>query len=119
MGSLEHLDWVKIAASPKFVELHKRKVHFLFGWWIASVVFFFTIPLGAGYLPSLFQTKMIGNMNFAYLLVIATFFASWLLSAGYMLWANKVSDPLTDELIKELKITDGIPASAEQPRAHK
>jgi uncharacterized membrane protein (DUF485 family) len=102
MRALEHSDWVKIAESPEFVELHQRKTRFLFGWWICATLFFFCIPLGAGYLPNVFEYKVIGNINFAYTLVIFTFFASWLLSVLYMIWANKVSDPLTAQVVEKL-----------------
>ena len=118
MNTLDHLDWAKIAKSPEFIELHQRKIRFLFGWWISSVLFFFCIPIGAGYLPGLFQYRVIGNINFAYALVIFTFFASWFLSVRYMIWANKVSDPLTDQVVKKLaKKLDEAPV--ELPKAHK
>lgn len=118
MNTLDHLDWVKIAKSPEFVELHQRKIRFLFGWWICSIMFFFCIPLGAGYLPGLFQYRVIGNINFAYTLVIFTFFASWFLSVRYMMWANKVSDPLTNQVVKKLaKKLDQ--ATVEPSKAHK
>jgi len=118
MKELEHTDWVRIAESPSFIELHRKKTRFLFGWWICSVLFFFTIPLGAGYLPDLFRFKVIGNINFAYILVIFTFFASWYLSIRYMRWANRVSDPLTAHVVEELAARIHSTGSVAQPMAH-
>ena len=61
---------------------------------------------------------MIGNINFAYVLVIFTFFACWYLSVRYMRWANRVSDPLTAHVVEELAARSLGAGSAAQPLAH-
>ena len=102
MQELTQADWARIAASPKFIELSRRKLRFLFGWWFISIAWFFMIPLGSGYLPDLFNIKIIGNINLVYTLVIITFFLTFWLNYHYSNWANNVSDPLTDHVVQEL-----------------
>jgi uncharacterized membrane protein (DUF485 family) len=97
-------DWAAIAKNPKFVELHRRKSYFLFGWWIFSTVYYFLLPIGAGAAPGLFSVKVIGNINFGYLFALSQFFVSWAIALYYASWANKVSDRLTNELLDELKL---------------
>ncbi|MBI4963334.1 MAG: DUF485 domain-containing protein [Desulfomonile tiedjei] len=97
-------DWAAIAKNPKFVELHHRKAYFLFGWWIFSTVYYFLLPIGAGSATELWRWKVIGNINFGYLFALSQFFVSWALAIYYAVWANRVSDRLTNELLDELKL---------------
>ena len=97
-------DWAAIARNPKFVELHRRKAYFLFGWWIFSSVYYFLLPIGAGSAQGLYSWKIIGNINFGYLFALSQFLVSWAIALYYASWANKVSDRLTNELLDELKL---------------
>jgi uncharacterized membrane protein (DUF485 family) len=97
-------DWAAIARNPKFIELHHRKAYFLFGWWIFSTVYYFLLPIGAGSFGGFFSIKVIGNINVGYLFALSQFFVSWALAIYYAVWANRVADRLTNELIRELKL---------------
>ncbi|MBI5657068.1 MAG: DUF485 domain-containing protein [Geobacter sp.] len=96
-------DWGAIARNPKFVELHRKKTVFLFGWWIFSTVYYFLLPIGAAYTPGLFRIKIIGAINFGYIFALSQFFVSWALAIYYAHVANKDFDRLTRELVEELK----------------
>ena len=95
-------DWAAIARNPKFVELHRRKSVFLFGWWIFSTVFYFLLPLGAAYAPELFKVKVIGRINFGYAFALSQFFVSWGIAMYYARVANKDFDRLTRELVQDI-----------------
>ncbi|MBI5249557.1 MAG: DUF485 domain-containing protein [Desulfomonile tiedjei] len=97
-------DWSAIAKNPKFVEIHRRKTYFLFGWWVFSTIYYFLLPIGAGATPGLFSVKVIGNINFGYLFALSQFFVSWGIAMYYASWANRVSDRLTGELLEELRL---------------
>jgi uncharacterized membrane protein (DUF485 family) len=97
-------DWAAIARNPKFIELHRRKAYFLFGWWIFSTIYYFLLPIGAGSATGLWSWKVIGNINFGYLFALSQFFVSWALAIYYAAWANRVSDRLTNELLDELNL---------------
>ncbi len=94
--------WADVAANPKFVELHRRKAYFLFGWWAFSTVYYFLLPILAGALPGVFGIKVFGCINLGYLFALSQFFVSWALAVYYAIWANRVSDRLTQELLREL-----------------
>ncbi|MBJ6725125.1 DUF485 domain-containing protein [Geomesophilobacter sediminis] len=95
-------NWAAIAKNPKFVELHRKKTVFLFGWWIFSCVYYFLLPISAAYTPGIFKIKIIGNINFGYLFALSQFFVSWALALYYSHVANKDFDRLTRELVDEL-----------------
>ena len=96
-------DWAQIARNPKFVELHRRKVTFLFGWWMISTLVYLVLLVGAGLAPKLFAWRIVGDINFAYVFVISLFIYCWAVAGYYALWANRVSDKLTADLVKEFK----------------
>lgn len=98
------LNWAEIAQNPKFVELHRRKTTFLFGWWAFSTIFYFLLPIGAAYAPGLFKMKILGNINFGYVFALSQFFVSWGIAIYYAKVANRDFDRLTRELVQELDL---------------
>lgn len=100
--SEKQYDWTAIAQHPKFVELHRKKTVFLFGWWIFSTLYYFLLQIGAGYTPEIFKIKIIGNINFGYLFALSQFLVSWGVAMYYAHVAHRDFDRLTRELLDEL-----------------
>jgi len=97
-------DWAQIAANPRFQELHGRKVKFLFGWWIFSIIIYVIfLVCSILFAQSFFAWRVIGDINIGYLLILVLFVYCWWLAGYYASWANKVSDRITTELVEELK----------------
>ena len=96
-------DWAAIARHPKFLELHRRKTTFLFGWWLASATLYFLFTLGAGFAPGLYRTKVAGPLNFGFVFGLAQFFISWGIALHYSRVANARFDRLTAELGESLR----------------
>ena len=95
-------DWAAIANHPKFVELHRRKRIFLYGWWAISAGCYFLLLLGAGYTPGLFGVEVFGNINVGYLLALAQFVLSFAIAIHYGRVADRDFDRLTEELLEEI-----------------
>lgn len=98
-----HIDWATIAKKPRFVELHRRKCLFLFGWWAFSTVYYLLLPIGAGGHPELFSWKIAGDLNFGCLFVLSQFVVCWAIALLYLAWSNRVSDRITSELLEEIR----------------
>jgi uncharacterized membrane protein (DUF485 family) len=96
-------DWAQITTNPKFVELHRRKVKFLFGWWIVSTIIYLVLLIGAGLAPKLFACRIVGDINFGYVFIISLFIYCWAVAGYYAVWANRVSDKITAELVAEFE----------------
>lgn len=96
-------DWSKIARNPKYLELKRKKRTFLFGWWLASSIYYFLLPILSGYFPTLFKIKMLGVINFGYLFILSQFVVAFLVAILYTRVANTEFDRLTDELVKEIQ----------------
>lgn len=77
-------DWPRIAASPEFKALLKAKRRFIIPATIFFVVYYFALPYLVGYHPELMQTRVWGEMNWAYLFALSQFFMAWILAGFYV-----------------------------------
>ena len=98
-------DWGTIARNPKFRELSRRKMSFLVGWWLFSTLFYFILPIAAGYATeqsAFINQKVIGDVPFLYLFALSQYALCLFIAIYYAYWANKTADRLTGELSDEL-----------------
>ena len=86
--------WDVLAASPEFRRLITAKRNFIIPAVIFFLVYYFALPLGNGLAPDLMNTKIIGNINLAYLFALSEFVMAWILAAVYIRRANRIFDPL-------------------------
>jgi len=98
----ENYNWSAIAKSDKYLELKRKKRVFLFGWWLASTVYYFLLPVLSGYFPDLFKIKLVGVINFGYLFILSQFVVAFFVAIIYTKMANNEFDRLTDELVREI-----------------
>lgn len=101
--SANDYNWSEIAKHPKYLQLKSKKRTFLFGWWIAASVYYFSLPFLAGYFPALFKVKLIGVINFGYLFILSQFMVAIFVAMYYTKIANRDFDRLTDELVREIQ----------------
>jgi uncharacterized membrane protein (DUF485 family) len=96
-----------LAASPEFRRLITAKRNFIIPAVIFFLVYYFALPLGNGLAPDLMNTKVIGNINLAYLFALSEFVMAWILAAVYIRRANAVFDPLA-AAVRKLAARMGI-----------
>ena len=92
--------WDKIAASPQFKDLMATKKVFIVPAFIFFVVYYFALPVLVGYAPAFMSTKVIGNVNIAYLFALSQFFVAWIIAALYVKAANDF-DRLSKDIIEK------------------
>ena len=102
MGAKSY-NWSEVARNPKYLELKRKKRVFLFGWWIAASIYYFSLPLLSGYFPELFKVKLIGVINFGYLFILSQFVVAIFVAMYYTKVANRDFDRMTVELLKEIQ----------------
>jgi uncharacterized membrane protein (DUF485 family) len=101
--------WAVLASSPEFRQLITAKRNFIIPATIFFLVYYFALPLGNGLAPKLMNTKVIGNINLAYLFALSEFVMAWILAAIYIRRANRVFDPLA-EAVRRLAARMGVGA---------
>ena len=94
------INWVAIDSDPRFQRLHAKKVGFLSGLMILSIIYYFLLPIGAAYFTDLFKMKVLGVVNFGILFALSEFIVAWGI-AGYYTVKAKEYDAMAQELIND------------------
>ena len=101
MVDATRVNWKAIDEDPKFQELHKKKVGFLWGLMIFSMVFYFLLPIGAAYFQDLYKVKVWGPVNIGILFALLQFVVAWGIAFYYARRANAVFDPMAADIVRD------------------
>ncbi len=93
-------EWDRIAATQQFKDLMATKKIFIVPAFIFFVVYYFALPVLVGYAPEFMSTKVIGNVNIAYLFALSQFFVAWIIAGLYVKAANDF-DRLSKDIIEK------------------
>lgn len=94
-------NWAAIDNDPRFQALHSKKVGFLAGLMIFSIIYYFLLPIGAAYFPDLFKIKVWGPINIGILFALSEFVVAWGIAYYYSRRANREFDAMARELIRD------------------
>ncbi|MEA2643092.1 MAG: hypothetical protein QOG08_118 [Chloroflexota bacterium] len=86
--------WEGLEATDEFRELVRRRFRFVLPATIFFLVYYFLLPLGNGLAPGLMKTRVIGQVNIAYLFALSEFVMAWVLAYLYIRKANGLFDSL-------------------------
>src|ERR1700740_2595710 len=89
--------WDRIADSKEFKDLMATKKTFIVPAFIFFLVYYFALPVLVGYAPQFMSTKVIGEVNLAYLFALSQFFVAWIIAGLYVRAANNF-----DQLAKDI-----------------
>lgn len=92
--------WDKIATSQQFKDLMATKKIFIVPAFVFFVVYYFALPVLVGYAPNFMATKVIGNVNIAYLFALSQFAVAWIIAGLYVKAANDF-DRLSKDIIEK------------------
>ncbi len=100
--SNSNVNWVKIDADPKFQALHRKKIFFLWGLMVFSLIYYFLLPIGAAYYQDLFKTKVWGVVNVGLLFALSEFVVAWAIAYVYSKKANAEFDAMAQDIINDV-----------------
>jgi uncharacterized membrane protein (DUF485 family) len=95
---MKPMNWVAIDQDPRFQQLHVKKTRFLWGLMIFSIVYYFLLPIGAGYFPEIFRIKVWGPINVGILFALSEFIVAWGIAWIYARRANAEFDSMANEI---------------------
>jgi uncharacterized membrane protein (DUF485 family) len=98
--------WDKIAESPEFRDLMATKRIFIVPAFIFFVVYYFALPVLVGYAPQFMSTKVIGEVNLAYLFALSQFFVAWIIAGLYVKAAGNF-DRLAKDILNRAEDAKG------------
>ena len=96
-----NINWPAIDNDPRFKTLHKKKTTFLWSLMIFSVIYYFLLPIGAGYYPELFKIKVWGPVNVGILFALSEFVVAWSIAFIYTRRANRDFDSMAAEIVRD------------------
>jgi uncharacterized membrane protein (DUF485 family) len=99
-------EWDRIADSRQFKDLMATKKIFIVPAFVFFVVYYFALPVLVGYAPQFMSTKVIGEVNLAYLFALSQFFVAWIIAALYVRAANDF-DRLAKDIIENAENVKG------------
>jgi len=92
--------WDRIAESQEFKDLMATKKIFIVPAFVFFIVYYFALPVLVGYAPQFMSTKVIGEVNLAYLFALSQFFVAWLIAGLYVKAANDF-DQLAKDIVEK------------------
>ncbi len=98
--------WDEIAESKPFQDLMATKKIFIVPAFIFFVVYYFALPVLVGYAPQFMSTKVIGEVNLAYLFALSQFFVAWIIAGLYVRAANDF-DRLAKDILDKAEDAKG------------
>ncbi len=104
--NMDVADWDRVAAMDEFVGLVRAKVGFIVPATIFFLVYYLLLPLLAGFAKDFMDTKIIGDVNVAYLFALSQFFMVWILAAIYLRKAA-VFDRMAAGVVSKINIKKG------------
>src|SRR5580765_2075976 len=107
MVDTSKMDWKAIDSRPEFQALHKKKMGFLWGLMVFSLVYYFLLPIGAAYFQDLYKIKVWGPVNVGLLFALSEFVVAWTLAFIYARRANSEFDAMAGELIRDAEKIGG------------
>ena len=90
----------QIARDPVFTALIRTKAAFIVPATIFFILYYFALPVGAGWFPGIMQKEVWGKVNVAYLFALSQFFMTWGLAFLYV-WAAASWDRQEHRLLKK------------------
>ena len=98
-----NINWAAIDTNPKFQALHRKKIFFLWGLMVFSLIYYFLLPIGAAYYQELFKIKVWGVVNVGLVFALSEFVVAWVIAFVYSRKANSEFDAMAQEIINDLK----------------
>src|SRR5579862_616206 len=94
------VQWDRIAETQQFKDLMATKKMFIVPAFVFFVLYYFALPVLVGYAPHFMSTKVIGQVNLAYLFALSQFFVAWLIAWLYVKAASDF-DRLSKDIIEK------------------
>jgi uncharacterized membrane protein (DUF485 family) len=100
------INWAAIDSTPRFRELHDRKTRFLWGLMAFSILYYFLLPIGAGYFTDLYKVKVWGPINVGLLFALSQFLVAWGIAYFYARRASQF-DEMAEKIARDADATGG------------
>jgi uncharacterized membrane protein (DUF485 family) len=106
-------EFIEAQQSPDFLELKQKRRGFTFPVCIVSLLWFLAYVLLALFAPGFYGTSLGGNFNVGFLMGLLQFVTTFAITSAYVKYADRVLEPLTEEVRDRLEHTGKYAESAD------
>ena len=102
--------WDRVAQSHEFKDLMATKKIFIVPAVIFFGIYYFLLPILVGYAPKFMDTRVLGNVNLAYLFALSQFVMSWTIAALYVRAGDRfdqISKDIIDKAVNNKEFKGG------------
>ena len=107
---MDHKDYERIERDPEFRALVAAKIRFVVPATVFFLIYYFALPVLVGYFPGFMETKVIGDINLAYLFALSQFVMAWAVMYFYVRKA-KVFDAMAASIVAKISQMRGGPSA--------
>jgi uncharacterized membrane protein (DUF485 family) len=91
-------NWEDIGRAPEFLVLYRRRRRIQYGLLLLAMLYYFALPVIAGYFPALFRHRVAGPVNVGLLFAISQFVVAATVAIAYARLCARDVDPLAREV---------------------
>lgn len=102
-GAAPAIDWDRLQGSADFAELRRRLRVFVFPMTALFLAWYLLYVLLADYASGFMSTKLFGNINVGLVVGLLQFVSTFLITWGYVRYANRKLDPMADRIRGEIE----------------
>lgn len=95
--------YAEIQATPEFQQLKRSLRRFAFPATVAFLAWYLLYVLMSGYARGFMDTKLLGNINVAYVFGLLQFLSTFVIAYVYAKYADRHLDPTADALRERLE----------------
>jgi uncharacterized membrane protein (DUF485 family) len=96
-------DYLAVQASPEFQDLRKRLRRFVFPMSALFLIWYFAYVLLGAFAHDFMAIKVWGNINVGLLIGLGQFVSTFVITAIYVVWANRELDPHAEAIRTKLE----------------
>ncbi len=96
-------NFVAVQGSPEFQDLRRRLRRFVFPMSALFLIWYFAYVLLGAFAHDFMATKVWGNINVGLLIGLGQFLSTFVITAIYVVWANRELDPHAEAIRAELE----------------
>ena len=96
-------NFVAVQNSPEFQELRSRLRRFVFPMSALFLVWYFAYVMLGAFAHDFMATKVWGDINIGLLIGLGQFLSTFIITAIYVVWANREFDPRAEAIRSELE----------------
>lgn len=103
MSTTDYSDFPEVQRSDQFQTLRRTHRSFVFPMTVVFLIWYLAYVIVAAFAPEFMAIQVWGNINLGIILGLAQFVTTFIITGGYVYYANRKIDPLATDLRESME----------------